>query len=123
MDYRTAWKERIKEDEKKRLVLFREAGAAAAHAARILIDEFDAQRVYLFGSLLTEEDFTEHSDIDLAVEGLKDESFFKALNRVWDALPKGMELDLVPMEDADEYVKTKIFSTGVILYEREPACP
>ncbi len=123
MDYRTAWEERIKEDEEKRLGLFREARDAAARAARILIDEFDARRVYLFGSLLTSEDFTEHSDIDLAVEGLKDELFFKALNRVWNALPKGMELDLVPIEDADEYIKAKIFSTGAILYERELACP
>ncbi len=123
MDYGTAWKKRIKEDEEKRLGLFREAGDAAARAARILVDEFDAKRVYLFGSLLTSEDFTERSDIDLAVEGLRDELYFKALNRVWDVLPEGMELDLVPIEDADEYVKAKIFSTGAILYERELACP
>lgn len=118
MDYITSWKERIKEDECKRVELLKEARDAAEHASRILIDEFGAERVYLFGSLLTKEDFSICSDIDIAVEGLKVELYFKALSRVWNVLPNGIKLDLVPMEDTDEYLKSKILATGVVLYEK-----
>lgn len=123
MDYITAWKERIKEDEEKRLRLFQEARDAALRAAQVLVDEFGAERVYLFGSLLIRDDFAKHSDIDIAVDGLKTELYFKALSRVWEVLPKGIGLDLVPMEDADEYLKSKILTTGVILYEKRFTCP
>ncbi len=120
MDYRTAWKERSRIDEEKKLKLFQEAKKTAKYAARILVDEFGAERVYLFGSLLDKDDFAIHSDIDIAVEGLKIELYFKALSRIWEGLPKGVSLDLVPVEDADSYIKSKILTAGVILYEKQP---
>ena len=121
MDYLTAWKEREKEDTEKRLKLFHEARSASEDAARILADEFGAERVYLFGSLLEEDSFSIHSDIDIAVDGLKVELYFKALNHLWDILPKGVSLDLVPIEDANETLKTKILASGIILYEKQSA--
>ena len=121
MDYLTAWKEREKEDTEKRLKLFHEARRASGHAARILVDEFGAERVYLFGSLLEEDSFSIHSDIDIAVEGLKIELYFKALHHLWDILPRGVSLDLVPIEDADETLKAKIFAAGIILHEKQSA--
>jgi predicted nucleotidyltransferase len=123
MDYVTAWKERKREDEEKRLRLFQEARDSAQRVARMLIDEFGASRVYLFGSLLNIDDFTVHSDVDIAVEGLNVELYFKALNHMWEALPKGIGLDLIPLEDADKSLKDKISETGVVLYEKHLAYP
>lgn len=123
MDYVTAWKERKREDEEKRLRLFQEASDSALRVARMLIDEFGASRVYLFGSLLNIDDFTVHSDVDIAVEGLNVEVYFRALNHIWEALPKGIGLDLIPLEDADKSLKDKIYETGVVLYEKHLAYP
>lgn len=123
MNYVTAWKERKREDEEKRLRLFQEARDSALRVARMLIDEFGASRVYLFGSLLNIDDFTVHSDVDIAVEGLNVELYFKALNHIWEVLPKCIGLDLIPLEDADKSLKVKISETGVVLYEKHLAYP
>lgn len=123
MDYVAAWKERKREDEEKRLRFFQESRDAALRVAQMLVDEFGASRVYLFGSLLNMDDFSVHSDIDIAVEGLKVELYFRALSHVWELLPKGIGLDLVPLEDADESLKAKISETGVVIYEKHLAYP
>ncbi|MBI4654575.1 MAG: hypothetical protein HY752_06230 [Nitrospirae bacterium] len=55
--------------------------------------------MYLIGSLLDENHFAEHSDIDLAVSGLETDKYFKALNSIWKILPKGVKgFDLIPMK-------------------------
>ena len=50
-------------------------------AAQILKTEFAASRVVVFGSLLGES-FHETSDLDLAVWGLPEKSYFKAVSRL-----------------------------------------
>jgi len=119
MSYAIAWKTRLADDEKRRLSLFSEAKMAAKKAAQILVEEFGAEQVYLIGSLLSKGAFTEHSDIDIAVSGLKTEIYFKALSKIWGIFPKGMEIDLIPMEDADKYLKSRILKEGVILYDKK----
>ena len=95
------------------------AREAAKKAARVLAEEFGAERVYLIGSLLSEDDFTEYSDVDIAVSGLKTEDYFRALSLTWGLFPKGITLDLIPTEDADEYVKSRILTEGVLLYDKK----
>ncbi|MEW5814840.1 MAG: nucleotidyltransferase domain-containing protein [Spirochaetota bacterium] len=119
MDYVSAWKTRLAKDEEKRLKLFSKSKEAAKKAAQILVEEFGAERVYLIGSLLREDAFTEFSDVDIAVSGLNTEKYFKALSLIWGLFPKGVELDIIPMEDADEYLKSKILTEGVILYDKK----
>ena len=58
--------------------------------------EFGVRTVWLFGSSLEEEG--EARDIDLAVEGLAPEKFFKFYARLAWALPK--PVDLVDLADA-----------------------
>lgn len=123
MDYVTAWKARLAEDEERRMRLFGKAREAAGKAAEVLVEVFGAEQVYLIGSLTSEERFAESSDVDMAVSGLGVEKYFGALSRIWRLFPKGMELDLIPMEEADEYLKSKILTEGVILYDKKrPAC-
>jgi predicted nucleotidyltransferase len=119
MDYVTAWKARLADDDEKRRELFRKAKEAAKKAAEILVKEFGAERVYLIGSLISEDYFTESSDVDIAVSGLNAEKYFKALSLIWEFFPKGIKLDLIPIEDADEYLKSRILTEGVILYDKK----
>ncbi len=116
--YLPAWRKRLQEDavalEKRR----QEARDAANRMARILVEEFAARRVFLVGSLLNAESFGKHSDIDLVVEGLKPSGHFKALDRIWRELPKGMEVDLIPFEDAHESLQELTLKEGLLLHEQ-----
>jgi len=87
----------------------------ARACARRLVQDFGAREVYLFGSLLDEELAHERSDIDLAVKGLEGKLYFKALSKVWELLPAGVELDLVPLEQARPGLAERVKAEGVLL--------
>jgi predicted nucleotidyltransferase len=110
--YVEAWRERVKARKKKEERLAIVAKKIAKECARILCEEFGAKRVYLFGSL-TDGTFHESSDIDLAVEGLASNLYFKALVKVYE-VSNGFEVDLAPLE---EYrYKESILKEGELLY-------
>ncbi|MFZ1267235.1 MAG: nucleotidyltransferase domain-containing protein, partial [Anaerolineae bacterium] len=73
--------------------------ALAQTASQLLKQQFGAQRVVLFGSILTPTFFHERSDIDLAVWGLDERLFLRALGRLLDLDPN-FEFDLVEFEVA-----------------------
>jgi len=71
---------------------------AAQKAATVLKEEFGAKRVVLFGSMLDPEHMTWHSDIDLAVWGMRSEHYLRA----GAAAEKGhhFSVDLIDAESA-----------------------
>jgi len=81
---------------------------AAKACTRLLQERFGAQRVIPFGSLAGQGPWHERSDIDLAVEGLPPEDFFPAYSACRDLLPRGLDLDLVPLEDAYPEMRARI---------------
>src|SRR4030067_1480866 len=119
-EYADVWMARLAEDERKRLRLFHKVRESAEKAARILVEDFCADRVYLFGSLLTENSFSEFSELDIVVSGLKIEKYFKALSAIWTLFPKEIRgIDLIPLEDADEYLRHRVLAEGIILYDKK----
>lgn len=91
----------------------------AIECAWILAYKYDLKRVYLFGSL-TGDRLTHHgSDVDLAVEGLISASYFTALSDLYDLTHSGIEIDLVPMEDAYPELRERIIKEGKLLCERK----
>jgi predicted nucleotidyltransferase len=87
----------------------------ARACARRLVQDFGASKVYLFGSLVEEELVHDRSDIDLAVEGLEGQLYFKALRELWSLLPMGDELDLVLLEKAWPDLAERVKIEGVLL--------
>lgn len=81
---------------------------AAEACARLLKERFGARRVILFGSVAGQGPWREHSDIDLAVEGLAPDKFFAAYSACRDTLPPDLELDLVPLEKAYPEMRARI---------------
>ncbi len=75
--------------------------------------EFDVKAVWIFGSSL--EDDTVARDIDLAVEGIPPEQFFKFYARLFMSLPK--PVDLVDLSQ-DIPIASIIRAKGVSIYER-----
>ena len=81
----------------------------------VLKDKYKVRRVFLIGSLV-KGFIHERSDIDLVVEGLSPDLYMKALTEVWDLLPAGVELNLIPYEDAFESLKEKAINEGELIY-------
>lgn len=110
--YVPAWKRRLaaerKADERRR----EEGWEVARRAARLLVDEFGVRRVVAFGSLVWGR-FRRDSDVDLAVEGLPPDRFFRADFRLASELP--VPIDLKPFEDCLPHLRQRIDEEGVEL--------
>jgi predicted nucleotidyltransferase len=91
------------------------AWSVARRAARLLRATFGATRVIAFGSLAHGTWFGPRSDIDLAVEGVPADAFWRA----WAALDRAdpaFEIDLVAIESAPDRLRDEIDRQGVALY-------
>ena len=87
----------------------------AEKCVRILKNKYDVKKVFLIGSLV-KGNVHNKSDIDLVVEGLSSDLYIKSLTELWDILPVGVELNLIPFEDAFESLKEKAIKEGEIIY-------
>jgi predicted nucleotidyltransferase len=114
-EYIQAWRERWAKRKQDRLDRAEQLRQIARECARRLVEDYDAERVYLFGSLLHDDRVHDRSDIDLAVEGLDGELYFRALADLWKLLPEDAELDLVPLEQAWPSMLERVRSEGVVL--------
>lgn len=84
--------------------------------AEVLRKEYSVKRVFLIGSLVRGI-VHKKSDIDIVVEGLAPELYIKALTRIYDVLPPGVELNLIPFEDAYESLRRKTVEKGMLIHE------
>jgi uncharacterized protein len=87
----------------------------ARECSSVLSKKYKIKKVYVIGSLVKGV-FHERSDIDLVVEGLPAELYIKALTELYDILPPGVELNLIPYEDAFDSLKKKAVTEGQVLY-------
>jgi predicted nucleotidyltransferase len=83
-------------------------------AAVVLKSRFHARRVVLFGSLAHAAWFTPDSDVDLAVEGLSSDDYWRAWRAVEDIIGD-RQVDLVEIETVGESLKRSIQRHGVEL--------
>jgi predicted nucleotidyltransferase len=75
------------------------AWGVARKAATLLKTEFGVQRVVAFGSVTRPASFHARSDIDLAVWGLDERTYLRAVSQLLDLEP-GFSVDLVEAEYA-----------------------
>lgn len=102
------------ETEEQKEQRFLNAKKEAKKAANALKQRFGISEVFLFGSLLNVDKFAAHSDIDLAVEGMPVDDFYKAHSMLMDMID-GFEFDLVEIESCKPEVLESIRRTGVML--------
>jgi len=114
--WRERWRRRDAQVEQRRLL----ARQAACGCAAYLAEHWGVSRVYLLGSLAGWGRVHAHSDIDLAAEGLPPGAeYFRVLAELWELLPSGDELDLVPLEEALPGLRDRILREGEVLYDRQ----
>ena len=73
---------------------WRQAHGLARRAARLLREEFGAEKVLLFGSLVHRAWFTPWSDIDLGAWGIAPDRFYAAVAAMTDLHPS-IRIDLI----------------------------
>jgi predicted nucleotidyltransferase len=90
----------------------------AERLAKLLVEKFEVEAVYLFGSLAWGEQWHPRTDIDLAVRGLAPEKYFKAIGYLEGETK--FPFDLITLETAPEFLQERILSRGRLLYGKEP---
>ena len=112
--YRSGWREHKRQKEQQLARRYSQALELARRAAVHLKVNYGC-KVTLFGSLLREDRFMEHSDIDIAVSGLSDRvNFWKLYSEVMDILAP-FDFDLVELEKIEPEVRDYILKGGVEL--------
>lgn len=87
----------------------------AERRVSLLRDKYRVKRAFLIGSLV-KGSIHERSDIDLVVKDLSPDLHMKALTELWDLLPAGVELNLIPYKDAFEGLKEKAINEGELMH-------
>ena len=112
--YRATARQRQLQYETELVERHRRAWEVARQAGRLLKADFQAQRVVVFGSIITPTRFHERSDVDLAVWGLNERLYYRAVSRLLDLDP-AISVDLVEAEFASPTLLAIIEQEGVLL--------
>ncbi|MDZ7318873.1 MAG: nucleotidyltransferase domain-containing protein [candidate division KSB1 bacterium] len=84
----------------------------------MIIHKYRPAKIYQWGSLLNERLFSEHSDIDIALEGLDSvEDYFALLGDAGEMT--SFPLDIVLLEKIHPLHAESIKKKGRLIYERE----
>lgn len=112
--YRATARRREQARKEKFALRHKRAWQVAREAAGLLKEQFGAKQVGLFGSVLEPEFFDQRSDVDLAVWGLNEKDYYRAVARLLDIEPS-ISVDLVEVEFASPRLRATIEKEGVIL--------
>jgi predicted nucleotidyltransferase len=112
--YRSTARQRQQQYEVELAERHRRAWEVAQQAGQLLKADFQAQKVAVFGSILTPGRFHERSDVDLAVWGLAEPRYYRAVSRLLDLDPI-ISVDLVEAEFASPGLMRVIEREGVLL--------
>ena len=114
--YIKGWQKRLCQERKALDQAAQKAQVQAQVCAKALVEEYEAERVYLIGSLARGSGFHPRSDIDLVVAGLAPKRYFAVLADI--AERAGREVDLILLESATPALLKCVDNEGVLLYER-----
>jgi len=108
--YINYWRDRQARQDAESKALARQAWEDVKHIANLLMSEFGAAEIIMFGSLVNGKNFDVESDIDVAAKGIPPQLFFSAMtaaNRI-----SHQWVDLKPLESLDTHFLEKVLKTG-----------
>jgi predicted nucleotidyltransferase len=118
--------QKVKENLEKRRAARERARMERFHLAtkdfdrivRMIIEKYRPRRIVQWGSLLHPDHFDEHSDIDIATEGILDaETWFALLGDAMELTR--FPLDIVQLEKIEPEFAAQILRKGKVVYESE----
>lgn len=112
--YRAAARQRREQRASQLEARQRQIWRIARRAASLLQEQFGTGQVIVFGSILYPERFHHRSDLDLAVWGLAERDYYRAVSYLLELDP-AIPVDLVQMEFAPPALLSVIEEEGVYL--------
>ena len=112
--YRATARQQAAQEAQECIRRAQRAWDVAPQAAQQLKTRFGATQVILFGSLARQDSFHRRSDIDLVVEGIKSQDFWRAWSAL-DELGTEFEIDLIDLETASSALRQEIEREGIKL--------
>ena len=96
---------------------FNQASNDFQNIIKFIIEKYNPNRIYQWGSLLDRENFTEISDIDIALEGITSaEQIFEIYGAIMNMTD--FSIDLIQIEKIEPEFAELIKAKGKIVYER-----
>jgi predicted nucleotidyltransferase len=112
--YRTTAQRRQQQKARQLALRQQRAWRVVQRAAPLLKTKFGAKQVVVFGSVLAADRFHQHSDVDLAVWGLDETRYYRAVAQLLDLDP-AISVDFVEVEFASPVLRAVIEQEGVVL--------
>lgn len=113
-NYRVHAQERRRREREEVEQRRQQAWEAARQAAQMLKQDFNVERVVVFGSLARQTGFTRWSDVDIAVWGLASKDTFRAMGAVMD-METAASLSLVDVNTVRPSLLAVIEQEGIEL--------
>ena len=101
----------------ERMQLYSEATRDAQAIIDMIVERFRPTRIVQWGSLLAPQRFREYSDIDIAVEGVREPERYFALLEAAEKLTR-FPIDIVQLEAVEPEYRELILGRGRTVYER-----
>ena len=101
----------------ERMKLHDQATRDAQAIIDMIVDRFRPTRIVQWGSLLAPQRFREYSDIDIAVEGVREPERYFALVEAAEKLTR-FPIDIVQLELVEPEYRELILERGRTVYER-----
>lgn len=108
-EYIEGFKKRVESKANENKIFREEALKKLDLVVKRLKEEQSVMRIFVFGSLIRD-DFSQISDIDIAVEGLSPKQYYR-LGREIEKLP-GIPIDLICLEDTSKEFQKRIEKGG-----------
>ena len=112
--YKAAAARRWKQEQQELSLGYDQIWALAKKAAKLLKKQFGVQKVMAFGSITQKDLYHLHSDLDIAVWGLDEKHYYRAVAKLLELDPDE-RVDLVRIEDARDSLRDVIHQEGVLL--------
>lgn len=111
--YLTYWQKLKVQQQLENQQLAQQARQKLRAIVEILVNEFKAKKIILFGSLV-KGGFDRESDIDLAVQGISPSDYFRSLAMINSFGDRW--IDLKPLEAMEPHFLERVMQTGECLY-------
>ena len=96
---------------------FEQATRDASAIVAAIAEQVNPRRIYQWGSLLDRSRFSEISDIDFAIEGLRGPAeFFRTLGIAMEGTT--LPVDVIELEKVPEDIADRIRARGAVVHER-----
>lgn len=112
--YREGYRRRRQQRQQTLFARHARAWQVALTGAAMLKERFGATRVVVYGSVLRPAKFHERSDVDLAVWGLNERLYLRAVSSLLDIDPE-ISVDLIEAEFARPALLAVIEEEGVVI--------